>query len=88
MYAQTTNNRTREQEIRKRLQELKEPVDVTSKDLDLGERARAAGIEGRLTPEEVRGHPQRSILTQVLMGDSGIDPVPRKSTGHHSGHSR
>lgn len=31
--------------------------------------------QGRLTPEEVRGHPQRSILTQVLMGDSGIDPV-------------
>ncbi len=31
--------------------------------------------QGRLTPEEVRSHPQRSILTQVLMGDSGIDPV-------------
>lgn len=31
--------------------------------------------QGRLTPEEVRGHPQRSMLTQVLMGDSGIDPV-------------
>lgn len=31
--------------------------------------------QGRLTLEEVRNHPQRSILTQVLMGDSGIDPV-------------
>ena len=31
--------------------------------------------QGRLTPEEVRVHPQRSVLTQVLMGDSGIDPV-------------
>ncbi|CAB4540645.1 unannotated protein [freshwater metagenome] len=31
--------------------------------------------QGRLTPEEVHTHPQRSILTQVLMGDSGIDPV-------------
>ena len=31
--------------------------------------------QGRLTLEEVKTHPQRSILTQVLMGDSGIDPV-------------
>lgn len=31
--------------------------------------------QGRLTPEEVSTHPQRSVLTQVLMGDSGIDPV-------------
>lgn len=31
--------------------------------------------QGRLTPEEVHSHPQRSVLTQVLMGDSGIDPV-------------
>lgn len=31
--------------------------------------------QGRLTPEEVSSHPQRSILTQVLMGDSGIDPA-------------
>ena len=31
--------------------------------------------QGRLTPEEVFDHPQRSLLTQVLMGDSGIDPI-------------
>ena len=31
--------------------------------------------QGRLTHEEVHTHPQRSVLTQVLMGDSGIDPV-------------
>lgn len=31
--------------------------------------------QGRLTPEEVHEHPQRSLLTQALMGDSGIDPV-------------
>jgi serine/threonine protein phosphatase PrpC len=31
--------------------------------------------QGRLTPEEVHSHPQRSLLTQVLMGNSNIDPV-------------
>jgi serine/threonine protein phosphatase PrpC len=31
--------------------------------------------QGRLTPGEVFDHPQRSLLTQALMGDSGIDPV-------------
>jgi PPM family protein phosphatase len=31
--------------------------------------------QGRLTQEEVHQHPQRSLLTQALMGDSGIDPV-------------
>ena len=31
--------------------------------------------QGRLTPEEVINHPQRSLLTQALMGDSGIDPA-------------
>ena len=31
--------------------------------------------QGRLTPEEVHEHPQRSLLTQALMGDSGLDPV-------------
>jgi serine/threonine protein phosphatase PrpC len=30
--------------------------------------------QGRLSPEEVINHPQRSLLTQALMGDSGIDP--------------
>ena len=30
--------------------------------------------QGRLTPEEVFSHPQRSLLTQALMGDTGIDP--------------
>lgn len=31
--------------------------------------------QGRLTPDEVINHPQRSLLTQALTGDSGIDPV-------------
>jgi len=31
--------------------------------------------QGRLTPDEVINHPQRSLLTQALIGDSGIDPI-------------
>ncbi|MEI6120346.1 MAG: protein phosphatase 2C domain-containing protein [Actinomycetes bacterium] len=31
--------------------------------------------QGRITAEEALTHPQRSLLTQALMGDSGIDPV-------------
>ncbi len=31
--------------------------------------------QGRITAEEALSHPQRSLLTQALMGDSGIDPV-------------
>jgi serine/threonine protein phosphatase PrpC len=31
--------------------------------------------QGRLTPEEVFDHPQRSVLTQALMGNSAVDPV-------------
>lgn len=31
--------------------------------------------QGRLTAEEVASHPQRSLLTQALVGDSGIDPM-------------
>jgi len=31
--------------------------------------------QGRLTPEEVFDHPQRSLLTKALMGDSGLDPI-------------
>ena len=31
--------------------------------------------QGRLTQEEIIDHPQRSLLTQALVGDSGIDPV-------------
>ena len=31
--------------------------------------------QGRLTPQEVFEHPQRSLLTQALMGDSGLDPI-------------
>jgi PPM family protein phosphatase len=30
--------------------------------------------QGRLTPDEVVNHPQRSLLTQALMGDSGVTP--------------
>ena len=42
--------------------------------------------QGRLTPEEIIDHPQRSLLTQALVGDSGIDPVlqvfPAKAGQH------
>ena len=31
--------------------------------------------QGRLTADEVINHPQRSLLTQALTGESGIDPV-------------
>jgi serine/threonine protein phosphatase PrpC len=31
--------------------------------------------QGRLTQSEVASHPQRSLLTQALMGDSGITPI-------------
>jgi serine/threonine protein phosphatase PrpC len=31
--------------------------------------------QGRLTQSEVANHPQRSLLTQALMGDSGIVPI-------------
>ena len=31
--------------------------------------------QGRLTQDEVFNHPQRSLLTQALIGDSGIDPI-------------
>ena len=31
--------------------------------------------QGRLTHEEIFDHPQRSLLTQALVGDSGIDPL-------------
>ena len=30
---------------------------------------------GRITPEEAVSHPQRSLLTHALMGDSGFEPV-------------
>ena len=31
--------------------------------------------QGRLTPAEAQDHPQRSLLTQALVGDSGVDPL-------------
>ena len=31
--------------------------------------------QGRLTPDEVVNHPQRSLLTQALIGDASIDPI-------------
>jgi serine/threonine protein phosphatase PrpC len=31
--------------------------------------------QGRLTPDEVHTHPQRSMLTQALMGEGRIDPI-------------
>ena len=31
--------------------------------------------QGRITPDEAVNHPQRSLLTHALMGDSGIEPV-------------
>lgn len=31
--------------------------------------------QGRLTKSEIADHPQRALLTQALMGNSGIDPI-------------
>ena len=31
--------------------------------------------QGRITPEEAINHPQRSLLTKALMGDSQVNPV-------------
>jgi len=31
--------------------------------------------QGRITPDEAVNHPQRSLLTHALMGDSGIEPI-------------
>ena len=31
--------------------------------------------QGRLTHAEAQDHPQRSLLTQALVGDSGVDPL-------------
>ena len=31
--------------------------------------------QGRITPDEAASHPQRSLLTHALMGDSGFEPV-------------
>ena len=31
--------------------------------------------QGRITPDEAVNHPQRSLLTHALMGDSGFEPV-------------
>ena len=31
--------------------------------------------QGRLSPDEVSSHPQRSLLTQALMGNPGISPL-------------
>ena len=31
--------------------------------------------QGRITPDEAVNHPQRSLLTHALMGESGIEPV-------------
>ena len=31
--------------------------------------------QGRLTPDEVADHPQRSLLTQALMGNGKFDPI-------------
>jgi len=51
-FAKATNNRQREQELRKQLEDLRTPDEVLSvDDLDFGERSRLAGVEGRLTPE-------------------------------------
>ena len=34
--------------------------------------------QGRITPDEVADHPQRSFLTQALMGKMNIDPILHK----------
>ena len=56
-YASATNDKTRQQELRKQLEDIRTPDDTRSvDDLDFGERVKQAGVEGRLTPEAMAGN--------------------------------
>jgi hypothetical protein len=56
-YASATNDKTRQQELRKQLEDIRTPDDTRSvDDLDFGESLKQAGVEGRLTPEAMAGN--------------------------------
>ena len=56
-YARATNDKMRQQELSKQLEDLRTPDDTRSiDDLDFGESIKQAGVEGRLTPEVMAGN--------------------------------
>lgn len=56
-YASATNDKTRQQELRKQLEDLRTPDDTRPvDDLSFGEVVKQAGVEGRLTPEAMAGN--------------------------------
>ena len=56
-YARATNDKMRQQELSKQLEDLRTPDDTRSvDDLDFGESVKQAGVEGRLTPEVMAGN--------------------------------
>jgi hypothetical protein len=56
-YARATNDKMRQQELSKQLEDLRTPDDTRSvDDLDFGEIVKQAGVEGRLTPEVMAGN--------------------------------
>lgn len=56
-YANATDNRERANELKKQLADLNEPeTEKGAGDLEFGEAAKKAGIEGRLTPDAMRAN--------------------------------
>ena len=56
-YARATNDKTRQQDLRKQLEDIRTPDDTRSvDDLDFGEVIKETGVEGRLTPEVMAGN--------------------------------
>jgi hypothetical protein len=65
-HADITNNKVRAQEIRKRLDDLGVPETETGGDLDIKDTARAAGIEGRLTPEAMAANRVQRVMQKQI----------------------
>lgn len=65
-HADITNNKVRAQEIRKRLDDLGVPETETGGDLDIKDTARAAGIEGRLTPEAMAANRVNRVMQKQI----------------------
>lgn len=65
-HADITNNKVRAQEIRKRLDDLGVPETETGGDLEIKDTARAAGIEGRLTPEAMAANRVNRVMQKQI----------------------
>jgi hypothetical protein len=67
-YARATDNKTRQQELSKQLEDLRAPDDTRSvDDLDFGEVIKKTGVEGRLTPEAMAGN-RVTRMSQAQLG--------------------